>query len=54
MRNKTWVATLLDGSQIMVEYWADDDSVTVATRTDKWERWEPRTPAEDQSWNSAS
>jgi hypothetical protein len=34
MRNRTWVATLLDGSQIMVEYWADDDSVTVATRTD--------------------
>jgi hypothetical protein len=54
MKDRTWVATLDDGSQILVEYWAQDDCITVATRTDKWSIWSPQTSADEKSWDGAA
>lgn len=54
MKNRTWVATLEDGTQILVNYWSDDDTVTIAQRTDKWATWSRPTTTEDHTWVDAS
>lgn len=48
-RLRTYVATLGDGAQIMVEVYPDG-RVSVAERGDKWATWGPPTTAKDMTW----
>lgn len=49
MKNRIWVATLKDGSQILINYWAEDDSVTIATRSETYFSWGPPIHTEDRT-----
>ena len=37
--NRIWVATLVNDSQILVNYWASENLATIAYRTDRWMSW---------------